>query len=378
MMKFSGRNIALVISLVLLMALMGYFSSIVAYVLIAWVLSMIGQPFMRFFQNRLKFGKFQVGPNLAAVLTLLCYFIIIGLMIWIFVPLIVTQANNLSEVEYKSVEQALETPINQINDWLAQYGLKNNTGISLEDQLRQNLSSWFEPKAIGDFFSGLIAAAGNIILSLFSIIFITFFFLKEQGLFVNFLITMAPDQYEEQIKFAIRDISNMLTRYFGGIVIQVTIITLFVSILLGILGIKNALLIGFFAALINVIPYVGPLIGATFGVIITISSNLDLEFYTEMLPMLLKVLVVFGSMQMLDNFLLQPWIFSNSVMAHPLEIFIIILMGAQINGIIGMVLAIPVYTVLRVIARVFLSEFRIVKKITDRMDKMESSEQRTG
>ena len=360
------------------MALMGYFSSIVAYVLIAWVLSMIGQPFMRFFQNRLKFGKFQVGPNLAAVLTLLCYFIIIGLMIWIFVPLIVTQANNLSEVEYKSVEQALETPINQINDWLAQYGLKNNTGISLEDQLRQNLSSWFEPKAIGDFFSGLIAAAGNIILSLFSIIFITFFFLKEQGLFVNFLITMAPDQYEEQIKFAIRDISNMLTRYFGGIVIQVTIITLFVSILLGILGIKNALLIGFFAALINVIPYVGPLIGATFGVIITISSNLDLEFYTEMLPMLLKVLVVFGSMQMLDNFLLQPWIFSNSVMAHPLEIFIIILMGAQINGIIGMVLAIPVYTVLRVIARVFLSEFRIVKKITDRMDKMESSEQRTG
>ena len=159
----------------------------------------------------------------------------------------------------------------------------------------------------------------------------------------------------------------MLTRYFGGIVIQMTIITVFVSGLLGVLGVENALLIGFFAALINVIPYVGPLIGAAFGLIITISSNLDLEFYTEMLPMLLKVGTVFGAMQMLDNFLLQPWIFSNSVMAHPLEIFIVILMGAQLNGIGGMVLAIPFYTVLRVIARVFLSEFRLVQKITGRM-----------
>jgi predicted PurR-regulated permease PerM len=145
---------------------------------------------------------------------------------------------------------------------------------------------------------------------------------------------------------------------------QVTAISIFVSIALSVLGVKNALLIGFFAALINVIPYLGPIIGAAFAVIITISSNLDLDFYTQMLPLLSKVVIVFAAMQMLDNFLLQPWIFSNSVLAHPLEIFIVILMGAQINGIVGMVLAIPVYTVLRVIARSFLSEFKIVQKIT--------------
>jgi predicted PurR-regulated permease PerM len=164
----------------------------------------------------------------------------------------------------------------------------------------------------------------------------------------------------------------MLTRYFGGILIQMTIITAFVSVLLGLFGIQNALLIGFFAALINVIPYVGPLIGATFGLIITISSNLDLEFYTQMLPMLVKVVAVFGAMQLLDNFMLQPWIFSNSVLAHPLEIFIVILMGAQLNGIGGMVLAIPVYTVLRVIAGVFLSKFKIVQKMTVRMRRRNS------
>jgi len=366
-MKFSGRNVAIILGILLILALMSYFSTIVAYVLIAWVLSMIGQPFMRFFQDRLRIGKFRTGPNIAAALTLFCYLIIITGLIMIFVPLIIAQANNLAEVDYKSIAAALEVPINEFNAWLAKYGLTEATNISVADQMREVFSNWFKPSAIGTYFNSLIATAGNILLNIFSIIFITFFFLKEQGLFVDFLAAVAPNRYDEKIRRAIQDISNMLTQYFGGILIQMTIITIFVSVLLGLLGIKNALLIGFFAALINVIPYVGPLIGAAFGLIITISSNLDLEFYTQMLPMLIKVVAVFGAMQMLDNFLLQPWIFSNSVMAHPLEIFIVILMGAQLNGIGGMVLAIPVYTVLRVVASVFLSELRIVKKLTVRM-----------
>ena len=164
------------------------------------------------------------------------------------------------------------------------------------------------------------------------------------------------------------DITEMLSRYFTGILIQISLITIFVSIGLSILGVKNALLIAIFAALINVIPYLGPLIGAAFGVLITISSNLDLSFYSEMLPLIGKVVFVFGCMQMLDNFLLQPFIFSNSVKAHPLEIFLIILVGAQLAGIPGMILAIPTYTVVRVIAKIFLSKYRLVKKITEKMD----------
>ena len=194
--------------------------------------------------------------------------------------------------------------------------------------------------------------------------FITFFFLKEQRLFGDFVVAIAPNEYEDEVRHGLDNITRLLTRYFAGILIQITIITLFVSVSLGLLGVTNALLIGFFAAIINVIPYLGPIIGATFGAFITVSSNLNLDFYTQMLPLLVKVFAVFGAMQMLDNFILQPYIFSNSVLAHPLEIFIIILMGAKINGIIGMVLAIPVYTVLRVIARVFLSEFKIVQKLT--------------
>ena len=145
------------------------------------------------------------------------------------------------------------------------------------------------------------------------------------------------------------------------------IITLIVSTSLTILGVKNALLIGFFAAIMNVIPYIGPVIGAGFAVMITLSSNLDLPFYTEMMPLITKVLIVFGIMQLLDNVLLQPIIFSKSVKAHPLEIFIIVLVGAKLGGILGMVLAIPFYTAFRVIGKVFLSEFKVIQQLTKHM-----------
>lgn len=366
-MKSLSGYIAVFVSLVLLVLTFYYFSDIVGFVLISWVLSMMGQPFMRFFQKRIKFGRFQAGAGFSAVLTIFCFFIIFTGLIWMFVPLVVEQARNLAGVDYSAISKALEVPISELNHWLVNAGLLES-GQSAELELQETLKEWIQPSKIGTFFTSLIGVAGNLFFGLFSVIFITFFFLKEQGLFASGLSAIVPNKHEEHVKNALESITRLLGRYFGGILIQVTLITLFVSISLGILGVKNALLIGFFAAIINVIPYLGPLIGAVFAVFITISSNLDLDFYSEMAPLLIKVVVVFAGMQMLDNFFLQPYIFSNSVLAHPLEIFIIILIGAKLNGISGMILAIPVYTILRVIASVFLSEYKIVQKLTGGID----------
>ncbi len=366
-MKDLSKYLAVVLGLLLLGGLIYYFQNIVAYVLIAWVLSMIGQPLMKFFQARIHLGKFKAGRTISAVLVLLCYFVLAVLLVWMFVPLIVEQARNLSEVKYDQIAATLEEPLAKINQWLGKLGFVEGTK-SPADQVAESLKAWFDPATIGNFFGSILGIASNILFSLFSIVFITFFFLKEQGLFTSFIVALAPNKYDTEIRSTLDNISRLLTRYFGGILIQMTVITFFVSIALSILGVKNALLIGFFAALINVIPYVGPIIGAMFAVIITISSNLDMTFTEELLPLIIRVVIVFGLMQMLDNFLLQPYIFSNSVLAHPLEIFIVILMGAQLNGIVGMVLAIPFYTVIRVVARSFLSEFHLVQKLTGGMD----------
>ena len=189
---------------------------------------------------------------------------------------------------------------------------------------------------------------------------------------MDFVFSLVPQEYNERTRRVIDDVSELLTRYFGGVLIQITLITLLLTIFLTLVGVNNAFLIAFFAALINVIPYIGPIIGMVFGVLMTISSSLDLDFYSEMVPLIWRVLAAFAFVQLLDNFIFQPFILGSRVLAHPLEIFIIVMVGAKIGGITGMVLAIPTYTVLRVIARVFLSEFTIVKKLTRRMEEAEN------
>ena len=216
-------------------------------------------------------------------------------------------------------------------------------------------------------FGDFLSAFGNVMVGVFSIFFIGFFFLREQGLFDNILTSMVPTGYEQQTKQAVDETSKLLIRYFVGILIQVTIITVIVGSSLTILGVKNALLIGFFAGIMNVIPYIGPIIAAGVGVMITLSSNMELSFYDEMVPLLTKVIVVFIITRLIDDIILQPNIFSKSVKAHPLEIFIIVLVGAKVGGILGMVLAIPFYTAFRVIGKVFLSEFKVIQKLTRNM-----------
>lgn len=356
----------IILATLLVIGLIGYyFSDIVAYILISWVLSMIGQPIMRFLTG-IRIKNFKIGRTLSAVITL-CVFIlgftVLGL---IFVPLIVEQANNLSTVQYESIFSTLQEPLQSIRDKLASWKLVPEGELKF-DGFRDSIGNYFKPAMLGNFVSSIVGVASNLLISIFSILFITFFFLKESNLFNTIILTLVPNKYETETKGVIRDISHMLRKYFGGILLQMTIITAMVSLALYFLGVQNALLIGFFAALINVVPYVGPLMGATFGAFIVVSSNLDAEFYSVLLPLLTKVALVFALMQMIDNFLLQPIIYSKSVQAHPLEIFIIILVAAKLGGVVGMILAIPFYTILRVIAAAFLSQFKIVQKLTQGM-----------
>lgn len=348
--------------IVLVFFILHIFSDIVAYILIAWVVSMLGSPIMDFMLYRLHFSKLKIGRSLAAILTLLMFLgIIIGVTL-IFIPVILEQAANLARVDMNSVLSALQEPINELMLRLQKIGLVE-ASTNTDQQIKEQLTKVFQPSKISYFFSSFIAIASSVAIAVFSIMFIAFFFLQEQGLFIQFLQNFVPSRFEEKVQKTVDEVSNLLTRYFGGILLQIAIISTYLLIMLSIVGVKNALLIAVFAALINVIPYLGPLIGGAFGIMLTITSSLELDFYSEMMPLLVKVLICFMSVQMIDNLILQPFIFSNRVRAHPLEIFIIIMIGAKVGGIVGMVLAIPAYTVIRVIARTFLSEFEIIQKI---------------
>jgi predicted PurR-regulated permease PerM len=371
-MQLNNRLWAILAGLLAAGVFVYFFSNIVIYVAVAWVLSLMLEPLRNFFQKKLRFRKFQIGPTFAAILSMIIFLAGLALLLLLFIPLIIQQANNLAGVDYKSIAGALQEPLSHLNEWLMDRGLIEQQP-SVEEQLQNALrvSDWFQPGEIGNFFSALLSTASSVLVGFFSVLFITFFFLQDETMLPDFLVAILPNEYEERIRHAFSETDRMLTRYFNGVLLQISGLTLFLWLLLKLMGIDNALLIAFFGALSNLVPYVGPFLGGLFGVFITISSHLDVDFYTQMLPMLAKVVGAFMVMQALDNYFLSPFIFSKSVKAHPLEIFIVILMGATLGGIVGMVLAIPVYTVLRVIARTFWSKLRIVQTLTDSLEEEE-------
>ena len=134
--------------------------------------------------------------------------------------------------------------------------------------------------------------------------------------------------------------------------------------MLFVFGIKNAFIIAFLCSLLNLIPYIGPIIAGILMIILSMTSNLDADFSSIILPKTIYVMIGFIFGQLIDNFFSQPYIFSKSVKSHPLEIFIIILTGGTLFGPIGMIVAIPFYTSLKVVLKEFLSNNRIVKSLT--------------
>ncbi|MBU6342538.1 MAG: AI-2E family transporter, partial [Bacteroidetes bacterium] len=319
--------------------------------------------------RRLRIGRFRISSSMAALLTICSFYAVLIGILMIFLPTIVAQARNLASVDYQALGQKLQGPFSNLDIQLHKMGMLA-PGESLSHRVETILSEYFKPTLLGEFLGGFLGAAGAFLLTLSIVTFIMFFFLKESNLFLKIVHALVPNEVEPKVRLAIQESSEMLTRYFGGLAVQLTAFALLVSALLWILGVENALLIGAFAGIFNVIPYIGPIFGMIFGAFITISSHLDLDF-SLIIPMLIKVVLIIYAVHFLDTSILGPLIFSKSVQAHPLEIFIVTLMAANLGGVAGMVVGIPVYTILRVIGRNFFSRFKVVQRLTEHLEESE-------
>jgi predicted PurR-regulated permease PerM len=135
-------------------------------------------------------------------------------------------------------------------------------------------------------------------------------------------------------------------------------------IVLVLFGVQNALIIALICGILNIIPYIGPIIASVLAAVLTMMGTINSDFQTVTLPTTIYVLIGFFVVQLIDNNINQPIIFSNSVKSHPLEIFLTILIGGFIFGIVGMIIAVPFYTILKVIGKEFLPENKIIKLFT--------------
>lgn len=354
-----------ILGLALVIIFIWYFMNIVVYVLISAVLSVIGQPLVRLF-DRIKIGKFNFPHALSAFLTLLIMLAVMIGFVWFFIPLITSQAKIISQIDMGHVMEYFKEPLSNLQDILLRYDIIH-TGETIQSTIESQVKSALSVATFSNIFSGIVSATGSFFFGAFSVLFLTFFFLKSEKMFSNFVLLLVPEKYVDETRHIMQKSNYLLTRYFIGLLTELVCMITLLSLGLGILGIKNALIIGFFGGLMNIVPYLGPLIGGAIGVTIGISTALSFGMYDAVLLIGIKVVAVFVVANLIDNILLQPLIYSNVVKAHPVEIFLVIIMAGSLAGITGMILAIPGYTVLRIVAKEFMSKMRLVQKLTEKI-----------
>lgn len=365
-MKRTTRYILIFTGLVIFGFALWYFKSIVLYIIIAGILSLIGSPLVSLL-CKIKIKDWRVPRAMGAGLTLLFLWALIFSFFSIFIPIVAKEAKVLSEIKVESVLENLEVPLQHLDSLFSKSQVTTaGKPFSAKEYAAEKMISFIDISDVSNFLGYFAGTLGDIVISIFSISFITFFFLKDDQLVSNVILTITPSRYSVEIQHIMESVSKLLKRYFIGIGIEVISVSTLITVGLSIVGLRlnHILIIAFFAGMVNVIPYIGPIIGGTFGVVIGIATHLHLDYYSELLPLIGLIALVFITVQIIDNVVFQPLIYSSSVHAHPLEIFLVILIAGNLAGIPGMILAIPTYTIIRVIAKEFFKNSQIVKKLT--------------
>lgn len=370
MIEFKGwtRNIVIAIGFLFVVFLMWYFSNIVAYSLIALVLSFVGRPVVRWL-CKLHIKMWHMPVGLAALLVLIGFWVLFIAFFRFMIPLLVSEVETLSTIDFTVVLDSIEEPLLRVTEFFSTDKV-DITDKNFLDIVSESLGAQIDFSQVSNWFALVAGTIGELLIAFFSISFITFFFLKEQTMFREFILLLVPSNVENKVAHILDSISYLLRRYFIGLAFEVFMVMLLDTVGLTIVGLsfEHAVVIGLFCGTFNVIPYLGPWMGATLGLLIGAALHVDADFMSVTLPLLGWMALVFALVQVADNVLFQPLIYSSSVKSHPLEIFLVILAAGSMAGIIGMILAIPVYTIFRVVAKEFFENMKLVKRITRNLE----------
>jgi len=351
----------LVLFLTLLVLFAWLFTNIFFYLVIGAILTAILRPLTNYI-SQTQFLGMRVPRAIAVILSFVFLSAIFVVFITLFIPVFTAQLETISALNYSDILARISRPFEQLEDFIISISIEEREKGFLLEEIRSGLVQFVQDRSLAQFLNNLISYTGTVLISFIAVVFITFFMLYEDGLIRRKFISMIPNQYFEVTISAITKIEALLSNYLTGLLIQMLSVFTLASLGLSLLGIKFALTIALFAAVANLIPYLGPVLGGLFGIVVAVSTSAPLlDSPNAVLILILKILFVFGIVQLTDNLVLQPLIFSRSVKAHPLEIFVVIFAGAGLAGILGMIAAIPTYTILRVSAIELYSGYKQYK-----------------
>ena len=351
--------------LAMVLALCWYFKNVLIYIIVAFVVSMIGRPLMQL-MRKIKIKGKSAPDWLLAILTIVLILLLMALIVTQMIPLVSNIIRDASAIQGSSYFES--NPIDQLNDWIISLFPNLDSDFDITAVLLTRL------KELVDFnkVSGLVGSVASVVTSafvaLFAIVFISFFFLKEDGLFERIICALVPDKHELTMSKSLSEIKQLMSSYFVGLLIEMLGVALvdFLGLwLIARFDFSYAIGIGFIAGLLNVIPYVGPLIGdvigIVFGIVLQLGTGAGLNVNIWIFALI--ILIIMLAAQLIDNLIYQPLIYSTSIKAHPLEIFIVLLMAGHIGGTVGMLVAIPAYTVVRVVAIRFFYRYKVIQRL---------------
>lgn len=323
------------------------------YIFISIILTLIITPFNKLLKNKLK-----IGNSLSSLLSLTMLISFLSLLIVLFVPVLTKQGKNLSLLNTSEFREKIQSTITGLKDYF------ETQNISVLDFISDlNIISEIDFSFVTKLFNSIISQIGSFSIGVLSVMFITFFLLKDGNIIFNKIIKLFPKKLVNKLSKSFIKIEDLLTRYFIGVSLQILILFSFYLALLLIIGIENAFAIAFICAILNIIPYLGPLISIILMIILSVTSSLDIFLINDFITNSFWLFTGFVFIQLIDNFLLQPYIFSSSVKSHPLEVFIVIISAGLLFGIFGLIIAIPVYTTLKVIYQSFFDTKKMISNI---------------
>jgi len=329
--------------------------TIILYLIISTIFALIGRPLYNLLM-RARIGKRIMPSGLAAMITLFSLIGLIALLLGYFIPAIISEGQIIASLDSDQIESTLAPLFQWANEIGRSLSLDNDFAYG-DGQLTTFIADNFDVGIVTVLLNSFLGVLGNFLIAFFSVAFITFFLLSDPAMISRLLHLVTPLRLEPSADRIIVNTRRTMSRYFIGLLVQVIAVSICIYIGLSILGVKNALLIAVFSGLANLIPYLGPWIGATFALFVITANAVEVNFQINMGGTLIGLVIVYFVTQMIDNYLLQPTIFSNSVDAHPLEIFIVILVAGTIGGIGAMIAAVPAYAFLRIIFKEMDREF---------------------
>lgn len=317
--------------IIVLALLLYYYGTLVGYAIIAMIFSYILDPLV----NRMQSAG--INRTFSIVLTLSALILI---LVWISTNIIPIIANQMVELAGQLNIQNIQSITEQIDEQLTRKFTFLPEGF-LSTNLATVLKELFDVGEIPTALSNLIGVFTNIFSAALIIPFATFFFLKDGTKIRRDILKIVPNKYFETTLSLIDKVESRLGIYFRSVMLQSLIVAFTSWLGLSIVGLNNAISVGIAVGLANTIPYFGPIIGYILSIIVSI---IEVGNFSLVLPCILAILMV----QILDNVVLQPIIFSRSADMHPVAILFIIMIGAETAGILGMLVAIPIATIIKI------------------------------